>query len=72
MSRGRAFICWLDGCVPLYQGGEVEFRLKRRWWRGTIHCRKGCYKFRRGKREFWVLFRFNLRPVTEARAEGTV
>lgn len=68
MSRG--FICWLDSRdgksmndVRLYQGDKVEFRPKKRWFQGTIHCHKGCYKFRHRSREFLVLFRFNLRAL---------
>ena len=68
MTRGRAFICWLDfegspNDVPLYQGDKVMFRLKKRFLQGTIHCRKGLYKFRHRKREFCVLFTFDLRPI---------
>jgi len=70
MSRGKAFICWLDhdgraNQVALHQGDPVKFRLKKRWLRGTIHCRRGKYTFRHREREFCVFFRSELRPVME-------
>jgi len=74
MARGRAFICWLDfegrpNDVPLYQGDQVMFRLKKRWLRGTIHCRRGLYRFRYRAREFCVFFVPDLRPIVSGNQE---
>ena len=70
MPRGRPFICWLDyngifHDVALYQGDPVMFRLKRRWWRGTIHCRRGKYQVDIGRRRFCVFFTFDLKAIVE-------
>jgi len=65
MSRGKAFICWL-GTKELYQGDAVEFRIKKRWFRGIIHCHHGLYYVHRRKRKHWVLFRHELRPAPSA------
>ena len=75
MPRGKPFICWLDyegraNDVPLYRGDSVWFRLKNRWVLGTIHCRKGFYKFRHRSREFCVLFTFDLRPAVSGNQEN--